>query len=50
MNIHEGKGQIRASIFFQDWWAEVTHGEKNGGPFSEMMSPSISNKTQLTFG
>ena len=33
----------RASDFFQDWWAEVTHGAKNGGPFSEMMGPSISN-------
>ena len=21
----------RASDFFQDWWAEVTHGAKNGG-------------------
>ena len=26
-------------IFFQDWWAEVTHGAKNGGSFSEMMGP-----------
>ena len=25
-----------------DWWAEVTHGAKNGGSFSEMMGPSIS--------
>ena len=33
----------RASDFFQDWWAEVTHGTKNGGSFSEMMVPSISN-------
>ena len=30
-------------IFFQDWWAVVTHGAKNGGSFSEMMGPSISN-------
>ena len=30
-------------IFFQDWWAEVTHGAKNGGSFSEMMGLSISN-------
>ena len=30
-------------IFFQDWWAEVTQGAKNGGSFSEMMGPSISN-------
>ena len=34
---------IRTSDFFQDWWAEVTHGAKNGGSFSEMMGPSISN-------
>ena len=27
-----------ASDFFQDWWAEVTHGAKNGGSFSEMMA------------
>ena len=33
----------RASDFFQDWWAKVTHGAINGGPFSEMMGPSISN-------
>ena len=32
-----------ASDFFQDWWAEVTHGAKNGGSFSEMKGPSISN-------
>ena len=37
------KRQYRASDFFQDWWAEVTHGAKNGGLFSEMMGPSISN-------
>ena len=24
---------FRASNFFQDWWAEVPHGAKNGGPF-----------------
>ena len=29
--------------FFQDWWVEVTHGAQNGGSFSEMMGPSISN-------
>ena len=29
--------------FFQDWWAEVTHGSKNGGPSSEIMGLSISN-------
>ena len=34
---------FRASDFFQDRWAELTHGAKNGGPFSEMMGPSISN-------
>ena len=33
----------RASDFFQCWWSEVTHGAKNGGSFSEMMGPSISN-------
>ena len=33
----------RASDFFQNWWAKVTHGAKNGGSFSEMMGPSISN-------
>ena len=30
-------------IFFQDWWAKVTHGAKSGGSFSEIMGPSISN-------
>ena len=29
----------RASDFFQNSWAEVTHGAKNGGSFSEMMGP-----------
>ena len=33
----------RASDFFQDWWAKVTHGAKNGGSFSKMMGLSISN-------
>ena len=33
----------RASDFFQDSWAKVTHGAKNGGSFSKMMGPSISN-------
>ena len=33
----------RASDFFQVWRVEVTHGAKNGGSFSEMMGPSISN-------
>ena len=33
----------RFRFFFQDWWAEVNHGAKNGGSFSEMMGPSISN-------
>ena len=41
---------IRASDFFQNWWADVTNRAKNGGSFSEMMGPSISNLTQLTFG
>ena len=27
-------------IFFQDRWAQVTHGAKKGGSFSEMMDPS----------
>ena len=35
--------RCRASDFFQDWWAQVTNGAKNGGSFSEMMGPSISN-------
>ena len=30
-------GLLRASDFFQDWWARATHGAKNGGSFSEMM-------------
>ena len=34
---------FKASDFFQDRWAEVTHGAKNAGSFSEMMGPSISN-------
>ena len=29
----------RAVDFFQDWWAEKTHGAKNGGSFSEMVGP-----------
>ena len=33
---------IRASDFFQGWRAEVTHGAKNGGSFSQIMGPSIS--------
>ena len=33
----------RASDFFQDWWAEVTHGAKHDGSFSEMMGPRIAN-------
>ena len=36
-------GAFRASDFFQDWRVEVTHLAKNGGLFSEMMGPSISN-------
>ena len=43
--ISREKDGIRASDFFQDWWAKVTH-----GAFSEMMGPSISNYSQLTFG
>ena len=34
---------LRASDFLQDWWAEVTHGAKLDGSFSEMMGSSISN-------
>ena len=30
-----------ASDFFQEWWAQVAHGAKNGGSFSEMMGPNI---------
>ena len=37
----------RASDFFQDWWAEVTHGAKTGGSFSEMMGPSIIKLTTV---
>ena len=33
----------RDSDLFQDWWAKVTHGAKNGGSFSEMMGPSLLN-------
>ena len=40
---HDVKKRIsiisRSSDFFQDWWAKVTHGAKNGGSFSEMMGP-----------
>ena len=31
----------RASDFFQDWWAKVTHEAKNGGSFSEIMGPLL---------
>ena len=31
----------RASDFFQDWWAEVTHGTQNAGSFSEIMGPLL---------
>ena len=41
---------FRASDFFQNWWAEVTHGAQNGGSFSVMMSPNMSNEPQLTLG
>ena len=30
-------------IFFKIGGPKVTHGAKNGGSFSEMMGPSISN-------
>ena len=39
VNIGRNMYIIRASDFFQDWWAKVTHGAKNGGPFSEMIGP-----------
>ena len=48
-----GKWQFsycRASDFFQDWWAKMTHEAKNGGSFCEMMGPSRSNLPQFTFG
>ena len=35
--------------FFQNWWAEVTHGAKNRGSYSEMIGPCISILTQLTW-
>ena len=31
-------------IFFIFWWAEVTHGAKNGGSFSEMMGQAYKTK------
>ena len=31
--------------FFHDWWAEVTHGAKNGGSFSENDGPKHYNQT-----
>ena len=34
------KNGYRASDFYQDWWAEVTHGAKNVGSFSLMIGPS----------
>ena len=35
--------ELWASDFFKDWLAEVIHGAKSGGSFSEMIGPSISN-------
>ena len=43
LKLFSEKDHYKASDFFQDWWAEVTHGVKNGGSFCEMMGPSISN-------
>ena len=44
VKIHANQADcFRASDFFLDSWAEVTHGAKNSGSFSEMMSPSVSN-------
>ena len=40
LNPREESSLLRASDFFQDWWAKVTDGAKNGGSFSEMMGPS----------
>ena len=40
----------RASDFFQDWWAEVTHWAKNGGSFSYMMDPRISTNQSWNLG
>ena len=34
--------KLWVSDFFQDWWAEMAHGAKNGGSFSEILGPSIS--------
>ena len=34
--VHVGSEDwCRSSDFFQDWWAEVIHGAKNGGSFSD---------------
>ena len=41
--IHHSLQSVGLQIFYQNWWAKVTHGANNGGSFSEMMSPSISN-------
>ena len=38
---NSGGNSGSASDFFQEWWAIVTHGAKNGGSFSEMMGPKI---------
>ena len=43
LQIFKCKLHYQGFRFFQDWWAKVTLGAKNGGPFSEMMGPSISN-------
>ena len=39
--MHLDENNSRASVFFQDWWVEETHGAKIGGSISEMMGPSI---------
>ena len=33
--------KLTVTDFFQEWWAQVTHGANNGGSFSEMMGPNI---------
>ena len=34
-------------IFFQNWWAQVTHGAKNGGSISEMMGRGTNHSWYL---
>ena len=39
---YHSQAQVFRYFFFQDWWAKVTHGAKNGVSFSVMMGPTIS--------